>query len=243
MPFLAQSHNTMHTRHRRVSTIQCHDCREQVAELKIHRALCVNSKLNKSKLKPITATPPRRTTRPETSMDFYALIDVSASMSGTRLEQAKSVMQEFFASMKEEDRLSIITFDTGAFFKLKPRPVGQIRRQNELDGILGRIRAGGCTALYDAIYMAIEQLRDKNQKTFLNVLTDGEDNASKHTFAEVQALVAQCPGVRLNIVHVDHSGKENAQYQELCRNRGDYIIIQETQITSMLTRVYKSCTF
>jgi uncharacterized protein with von Willebrand factor type A (vWA) domain len=162
-------------------------------------------------------------------------------MLGSRLENAKAVMREFFTGMKDNDRLSIITFDTGAFFKLKPRPVGQVRRQNELEDILTRIRAGGCTAIYDAIYLAVEQLRDKNATTFVNVLTDGEDNGSKHTFAEVQALIAQCPGVRLNIVHIDDSAKPSPQYQELCRNRGEYVVIQETQIMTVLTRVYKSC--
>lgn len=186
-----------------------------------------------------TAAPAPRDTSAE--VDFYALIDVSGSMAvGGRLENAKIAMTQFFDTMKENDRFSIVSFDSNAFFKLKPRPVGQLRRQNELPDILNRIFAQGQTALYDAIYMTVEQIRDKTKKTIINVLTDGEDNSSIHTYGGVLSLVAQYPNITLNITHIDESGKGYNPYYELCHKRGVYTIIKETQVVTETTRIFLS---
>lgn len=96
--------------------------------------------------------------------DHYFLLDVSGSMTGFRLANSKETFSAIFEKLDDKDRLAIITFDTKAFFKLKPRPVGQIKRQKELPSILDRIFAQGMTAIYDAIKLAVEQIRDKSVK-------------------------------------------------------------------------------
>merc|ERR1711862_1090391 len=85
----------------------------------------------------------------ESTTTMFLLLDVSGSMSGSLLTKAKSAVQECFNQMENSDRFSIVTFDTSAYFKLKPRPVEQLRRQNEIPEILSRIFTGGRTALYD----------------------------------------------------------------------------------------------
>lgn len=228
------------------STVRCYDCNQHVADLKTHRSSCPNSRRNRSIIPTPAAVPtpvpvPMPVVRnPSTEVDFYALIDVSGSMAGSRLSNAKECMKAFFDTMHENDRFAIISFDSQAFFKLKPRPVGQVRRQGELPLILDRIFAQGMTALYDAIYLAIEQIRDKTKKTVINVLTDGEDNSSRHSYAEVLALIQQYPSIRLNIVHINDSGSRLPNYEELCRNRGEYVVITETQIVTEVTRVYQT---
>jgi len=173
--------------------------------------------------------------------DFYALIDVSGSMSGSKLDNAKQAVSHFFSLMKESDRFAIVTFDSKAFFKLKPRPVGQLRRNNELPGTLSKIFAQGGTALYDAIYMTIEQIRNKNNRTVISVLTDGDDNMSFHTMAEVNQLLEQYPEIRLSIAHITDSGTSNLNYETLCRNRGKYEIISEVNlIVKKIVQVYES---
>lgn len=224
----------------RPATVRCYDCNQQVAELKPHRKVCPNSRQNRSR---VECTSSSSSFNPSYCqyievIDFYALIDVSGSMSGVKLENAKSVLTSFFASMKESDRLAIISFDSEAFFKLQPRPVGQLRRQNELPDILSRIFARGQTALYDAIWLAISQIRDKSRKTLINVLTDGEDNASKHSYGEVLSLVSGYPNITLNIIHIDDSGSRLKLYDDLCQNRGTYLVIKETEIVSVTTRIY-----
>lgn len=217
-------------------TIECYDCHQQVVNLKTHRNICHKSRRNKSVIKK-TPTYNQISTDDTHSInihfdsacrqtiDFYALLDVSSSMSGSRLNHAKNVIIEMFNQMNQNDRISIVTFDTGAYFKLKPRAVGQIRRQNELAHTLDRIFSGGMTAIWDAIWLAVSQIRDKSKRTILFVLTDGMDNSSKHNYQQVLDLVAQYPNISLSIIHVD--GRKNSQYINICQqSQGDYIEVK-----------------
>ncbi len=50
----------------------------------------------------------------------------------------------------------------------------------------------GRTALYDAIYLGLEKMREAhNEKKALIVITDGEDNSSRYTFSEVKQFVKE----------------------------------------------------
>lgn len=50
----------------------------------------------------------------------------------------------------------------------------------------------GMTALYDAVYLGLEKLRDGiNTKKALLVITDGEDNHSRYTFSNVREFVKE----------------------------------------------------
>lgn len=172
--------------------------------------------------------------------DFYYLIDISGSMFGDRLASAKKCARDIVGQMNPRDRMAIITFNTDAYFKLKPRPVDEILRRQELEPILDRIFASGATAIYDAIHLAISQLRDKNQKNVILVLTDGEDNSSKHTIVEVQGLMKEYPNVSLNIIHIDGKTKPCIDYQDLCQSyRGEYLVIEEKEIVVTVQYVFK----
>jgi Mg-chelatase subunit ChlD len=148
------------------------------------------------------------------SIDYFCLLDVSSSMSGKRLDDGKSAIQQSVQLMNDTDRIALITFDTNAYYKLKPRAVGQIRRQNELPGLFGRIYAEGCTALYDAIVMALDSIKDKTKPTVIVVMTDGEDNSSHFKHQDVLAKVAKFPMVHLAIVDITDQPREI--YKQLC---------------------------
>jgi Mg-chelatase subunit ChlD len=67
--------------------------------------------------------------------------------------------------------------------------------------------------IYDAIWIAVEQVRDKDRQTLIIVLTDGEDNASKHSHVEVLEMIKQYP-----------------YYALLCQDRGKYNVIDEQNL-------------
>lgn len=233
------------------STVRCYDCNAQVVDLKQHRATdCPNSRLANSRLSVLPSpvdnmdtdgfeqTPIPKTVVDDTT-DWYALIDVSSSMMGARLQAAKTaLLKEIEPEMAENDRLAIVTFDTKAFFKLKPRAVGQLRRQQELAPLLDRIFARGATAIWDAIWLAVSQLRDKTRRTLITVLTDGEDNSSQHTYAEVLSLVEQNPNVELSIVHV--SNIPHQPYNDMCTaGRGKYAVIDAAEIEIAFSAAFR----
>lgn len=171
--------------------------------------------------------------------DVYFIIDVSGSMHGQKLTDAKDAVRKLVLEFDPLDRMAIITFDDSAFFKLKPRPIEQIIRQNEFDTILNTIFAQGLTALYDAVNMAIEQLRDKNKRTILNVLTDGDDNRSRITFQQLLNKLENYPNIVLNIMHVDNNGVAIKNYASLCDKRGEYKIIKDVQIIEEYIMIFR----
>lgn len=171
------------------------------------------------------------------STDYFLVMDVSGSMAGLRLASAKEAVSQTFAEMEEQDRFSLITFDSKAFFKCKPRPVGQLRRQNELGPLLARIFTGGSTALYDAVNLAIEQVRSPIIPTKIVVLTDGEDNSSSKSMDDILRLLAERPNISLSIVHISSSQQPHQAYLRLCDSRGLYTLIEETLIVEEVVRV------
>jgi uncharacterized protein YegL len=173
----------------------------------------------------------------------FVLLDVSGSMLGGRLNAAKTAAAACFAAMHDEDRFSVATFDSQAWMRLKPRPVGQLRRQNELPPLLERIFARGQTALYDAIVLTVDQIRAKDLRNTITVLTDGEDNASTHTLADVLAMLAQYPNISLDIVHIGAGENRVAAYDALVAERGTYVVVQTTETivqttTQLFVRTY-----
>ena len=229
--------------HFRRGTVECYDCHQQVADLKAHRSVCPSSRRAKSFVGPAASVASSRKpsfkNKPvdiRDRIDHYFLLDVSGSMAGSRLKESKDIFSSIFQDLKEEDRMAIISFDTHAYFKLKPRPVGEIKRKGELPGILDRIFAEGRTALYDAIQLAVTQIRDKEVRTVINVLTDGEDNSSHITLDAVEAMVEQYPKITLNIIHIGST--PNPPYQKLCETRGQYHLITQVDLSITLKSVF-----
>jgi Mg-chelatase subunit ChlD len=231
-------------------SLTCYDCGKEVSgNIKNHHQNeCDKSKKQKSI---VTSSQPSSGTIPNSvsnkfadTNDVYFVLDVSGSMEGAKMNVAKDTLKEMSAVMDNHDRIAVITFDEKAYFKLKPRSVEQIKRQNELGGLLDRVFSKGCTALYDAIYMGISQLRSKEITTIFNVLTDEEDNASTHTFSEVLNLLKTYPNVKLNIIHISRDGKTNVkEYSEICKDRGQYCNVSEKDmntIPGMVVNMYKT---
>jgi uncharacterized protein YegL len=205
--------------------ITCYDCGAEVhGSIKEHHKICPKSRLSKSIIDfpaqaQQLAAPSDKKVSPSTTSDVYFILDVSSSMEGKRLNEAKRSILKMSEKLDIRDRIALITFDDKAFFKLHPHPVEKILRQNELPGILDKIFARGQTALYDAIKLSIDQIRDKSKRVIFNVLTDGEDNSSNTGVDELKRLLNTYPNIRINFVEI---GKESAAYKMLCHNIGIY---------------------
>jgi Mg-chelatase subunit ChlD len=245
----------------KIKTEQCFGCKQWVKNLAEHTAECTNP-LAEGESKNVSHVVEAEANSVveegndddkediyKDQKDVYLLFDLSSSMSGNKLDQVKNAAISLHEALDEKDRLAIISFDTKAYWRLKPRPNGQIKRQEELGDILGRIRAQGATAMYDAIVMAITQLRSKEQKTQIIVLTDGEDNISKATHQDVLNLLEEYPAVSLNILLFASSYYEyfssmvgvtsNPKLYELTSksHRGEFKLVSELGVVSSTVRL------
>jgi von Willebrand factor type A domain len=114
------------------------------------------------------------------------ILDQSGSMEGTKADAVKGfnekVQQAKIAAADGQDiYVSLITFNGDVFEHLWARPASEISEAKEED-----YACGGSTAMRDAIGYAIEKLqattdvKDENISYFLEVISDGAENASKH---------------------------------------------------------------
>jgi Ca-activated chloride channel family protein len=108
------------------------------------------------------------------------LIDNSTSML-TRRNMVVAGVNAFAVSSHPEDEMFTLLFNERVRHGL-PETVPFTQIRSLVQASLQRHRPGGKTALHDAVVAGIEHLEEAtHQKHVLVVLSDGEDNASRHS--------------------------------------------------------------
>jgi Ca-activated chloride channel family protein len=109
------------------------------------------------------------------------VMDVSGSMKyGQKLDSAKAAAIAYVNQMRAGDEAGIVTFDTNVSYRL-PTTGDRERLKAAINGL----QTGSDTAMYDAVYEAIDLLRNLSGRKAVIVLTDGMDNRSQHAAQEV----------------------------------------------------------
>ncbi len=112
----------------------------------------------------------------EVPLTIALLVDTSASVK-SKLEYEKQTASEFFRHVLRQDRdiALIIQFDSDVNL------VQDFTQDPErLNAALDTLKAGNSTALYDAIYLAVnDKLKDETGRKVIVVITDGTDTSSK----------------------------------------------------------------
>jgi Ca-activated chloride channel family protein len=122
------------------------------------------------------------------------VVDNSGSMAPKDPEVIAAALA-FARSSNPQDQMFVVNFNERVSFGL-PGNMPFTGQRAELKVALSRIRADGRTALYDAVAAALKHLKKGNRdKKVLIVVSDGGDNASKHTLAQVMAMAEQSDAV------------------------------------------------
>jgi Ca-activated chloride channel family protein len=116
------------------------------------------------------------------------LFDTSGSMkSNNNIGSARSAIMRFLQSANPEDEFFLLTFNQSTNL-VKGFTSETAALQNEISLRL----PGGRTALYDAVYRGLEEIKQaKNEKKALILITDGEDNSSRYSSAEVREFAKE----------------------------------------------------
>jgi len=130
------------------------------------------------------------------TISFFSSADVPVAVglvldnSGSMISRNHMVLiggEAFARTARPADELFTIHFNEHVQFGL-PETVPFTSLQSLLHSALSRYRPAGRTALHDAVIAGLEHLeRAANQKRVLVVLSDGDDNASRHTEDEMIA--------------------------------------------------------
>jgi Ca-activated chloride channel homolog len=116
------------------------------------------------------------------------IFDTSASMKDNgNIKKAQKAIVRFLQSGSPEDEYFLITFNQ------KTKLIQSFTDQNtSLLNETALQKPSGSTALYDAVYLGLDEIKKgKNEKKALILITDGEDNSSRYTAADVREFAKE----------------------------------------------------
>jgi len=164
--------------------------------------------------------------------DIPVTVGLVVDHSGSMYPRKSDVIEgasAFVKASNSQDEEFVVNFNDEVRLGLPPN-VPFTSKVEDLTVALSAASAIGQTALYDAIAVALEHLGDaQKEKKALIIITDGEDNASRHSFAQVLGM-AQARNVLIYSVGLFDNHGLNRGAQEFYKR-----VIEEDKKT--LTRL------
>ncbi|KAI6689190.1 hypothetical protein NL676_026018 [Syzygium grande] len=125
---------------------------------------------------------PRGSACSRAPVDLVAVLDVSGSMGGAKLQMLKRAVLLVISSLGSADRLAIVAFSASAR-RLLPLRRMTARGQSAAREIVGRLACGQGTSVGDALRKAtkvLEDRRERNPVASIVLLSDGQDERARH---------------------------------------------------------------
>jgi Ca-activated chloride channel homolog len=114
------------------------------------------------------------------------IFDVSGSMKD-KITNAQRAAATFFKSGTKQDEYFEVQFAD------RPKISSDFTNDvTKLQNSLLSVPTKGSTALYDAVYLGLNKLKESNNpKKALLLITDGEDNRSRYSFGDVRSFIRE----------------------------------------------------
>ena len=120
-------------------------------------------------------------------LNVAILLDISGSMSGEKIRDAKNAATQFFSLLSDQDRATLVTF--GSEIKIYS---GFTNNFNDLSDYLQRIRLSSKTRLYDGLLETAKLFSSyDNKRNAIILITDGKDEGSLSNLNEALAEAKQ----------------------------------------------------
>ena len=114
------------------------------------------------------------------------IVDMSGSMEDNLASARKSVERSVEGGNPEDEYFLVLFNDRVTLAH------GFTSRIQEVQNRVAMSKTKGRTALYDAVYLGVEKMREaRHDKRALIVITDGEDNSSRYTYSELRGFVEE----------------------------------------------------
>jgi Ca-activated chloride channel family protein len=122
----------------------------------------------------------------EVPVSVGIIFDVSSSMED-KISVARDALTTFLKTGSPEDEYAVVEFNT------RPQVTQDFTSNvTEFENRLAFAAPSGSTALYDAVYLGMQKLRQAhNPRKALLLITDGEDNHSHYTFSDVKEILKE----------------------------------------------------
>jgi VWFA-related protein len=143
-------------------------------------------------------------TSEDVPLEIVVAIDISGSMTPA-MPKLKKAVKEFLGDVPKQDLVTLLGFND-SIFTLTRKTGDPAERGKAVD----RLAPWGSTALYDVILRGVEMLGRQTGRKALIVFTDGEDQGSHATIADVERrlqssdvtlyMIGQGRGVTLDVL-------------------------------------------
>ncbi len=162
------------------------------------------------------------------------VIDKSGSMSGTPLSDALTAANSFVNNMQANDKGAVISFDDFVTIN-QAFTTDKTALRNAINGII----VGNNTAIYDAIYQAVDLTKVQTGRKAIILMTDGADNSSSHsmTVAINYAIQNSIPVYTIGLGLTAGSSDETNLQQIASQTGGKYYLAPNS---SQLLSIYQS---
>lgn len=179
---------------------------------------------------------PTETGRPPLS--FTAVLDVSGSMQGQKLAQAKEAVRQALHRLHDGDTISLVIFNSEVRCVLEPTVYGEQSRR-VIESALQEISAGGMTALDGGLALGVEKAaQTKLETNLILLLSDGQANVGETDLEKVgqRGFTARQQGMIVSTLGVGGDYNE-ALMAEIATQGGGrfYHVLSPDQITAFLT--------
>jgi len=170
---------------------------------------------------------PSTTGRPPLS--FTAVVDVSGSMRGVKMDNTKKALNMAAQMLREGDQLAMVVFSSEANLVMKP---GQVTHENlsKWKSLTQELEPGGMTALDAGLKLGIAQAREmQSENNLILLLSDGQANVGE-TNLEVVGQTAKIAADQAHIISTLGLGTDynEALMTEIAnQGRGRFYHVQE----------------
>jgi Ca-activated chloride channel family protein len=155
------------------------------------------------------------------------VFDVSGSMEG-KLARAREALKSFVETSHPQDEYFLIAFNERATLRAAAADGDDLVR------IMQNLTPSGGTALYDAVFLGLDTLKQaRHAKHALVVITDGADNRSRYSFGELRRYVREsdtqiyCVGIN-DAVSLPDQVNTQRKLEELARPTGGNAFFPES---------------
>lgn len=164
------------------------------------------------------------------------VVDVSGSMDGTKMNTAKTVLNNFISNLGEEDQAALIKFNSSA-----TTVVPITSNKTTLTNGVNNLSAGGMTAIYNGISKALAEFTSSGATDMYDtiiVLTDGYDEPSVTYENNYASLVNDAIEKKVTIYTVGISTVDEALLTKIAEQTGGKYYL--SSVTSELEECFDS---
>jgi Ca-activated chloride channel family protein len=132
--------------------------------------------------------------RRATPRDLTFVVDVSGSMRGRKLEQAKAAGHALLASLSATDRFRVIDFSTDVRSFREQWSMATSENVRAADRYIDDLRADGSTNISEALSTALDSRGDGERLPLVVFVTDGEPTVGERNPDAIAAMASRLRG-------------------------------------------------